>query len=194
VLPSRDRQRVAGAARASGYTLFGHLFAALVEALEPSTGDAPLAVAVPMSEGHRAGAADLVGNLTDLVIVPFAPRPGEPRAARRTRAADAVGHALSRPPLPLLGLLDALEAAGRPAQAPELLLNLEPIRRLPSVPGLQLSVVDMPRPAVRFALAVHVLDDGETLRVDVDHRTDRIDADSAAAFVDRFLWAAGENT
>lgn len=121
------------------------------------------------------------------MAVPLGPV-GEPRAAVAAR----VGRSVAASPVPLAAVLEALQAAGRPAVAPRVLFNLEPLRRLPAAPGLRFTEVDFPRPEARFDVAVHVLDTGEALRIDVDYRLDRAERAEVEALVERLIALAGE--
>ncbi|MDP1823666.1 MAG: aminotransferase class III-fold pyridoxal phosphate-dependent enzyme [Archangium sp.] len=170
-----DQQLIAEAARQADVTTFMYLFTAFSEALGRFTARDQYVIAVPVADRRFAGGETIVGNLTQLMVLPQEAGTFSELLARNAALLPRCYERASSSP------------GGKTAQV---LFNLEPTLRLPRLGTARLSEVDFPRPEARFELSVHILESEAGLRVDLDYLERALDQQAVEKLADDLIAGA----
>ncbi|MES1240935.1 MAG: non-ribosomal peptide synthase/polyketide synthase [Acidobacteriota bacterium] len=188
----RDGLRAVG--RRHGATLYAALLAAWSVLLHRWTGQDDLVVGGPAARRPLAGGDRLVGHCVDLVAFRSRLDGEEPPFSRylvamRSQVLDVQEHGS----VPFARLMSLLKLPADPGRAPliQTVFNFDPGLGLTRAGGLELAEVSPPVPHVKFDLAVHVLESGESPLLQLDYRTDLFDAATMDRLLERFVVLLG---
>lgn len=165
------------AARQSGNTLFMLLLAAFEYLLAKYSGQDEVLTGIPVTGRPFPGSERLVGYCTHLLPLRSKLASGATVREFLQQSRTALLEALEHQDFPFSELIRHLDRRRGAGLSPVVstVFNLEPVNALPSVPGLELGLVD---PLIRFTpfdLSVNVIDTGAELHLDCDYSTDLFD-------------------
>jgi amino acid adenylation domain-containing protein len=164
------------AARQSGGTMFMFLLAAFQNLLSRYCRQDEAVTGIPVMGRPFPGCERLVGYCTHLLPVKSRLTTEVTVAEFLRQSRKVLLDALDHQDFPFSELIQQLgqrDSSG--ASLVSTVFNLEPISALPTIPGLELSLIN---PVVRFTafdLSVNVIDAGEELRIDCDYNADLFD-------------------
>jgi|GEM_PF-132459 len=181
--PLADALRAA--ARRNGCTLYMALLAGFDLFLHRMTGQDEAIVGIPVTGRSVPGSERLAGYCTHLLPVRSSLRDESTVAAFLSATRKSLLDALDHQDYPFAELVREIGAQRDLNAAPIVtaVFNLEPVSSLPTVPGLELKLVEPLIQYTAFDLSVNVIDTGRELPVDCDYNTDLFED----ATVRRFL-------
>jgi amino acid adenylation domain-containing protein/non-ribosomal peptide synthase protein (TIGR01720 family) len=177
-VPAALSDALRGLARAQATTLYAVLVAAFDTLLMRYSGASTISVGTPVTNRSRADLEQVVGCFANTVVlrVDLGDNPSFvellARVTRQARAAQANAD------VPFNQVVEALCPVRDPSYAPlcQVLFALQPARAaLPSIPGLEISLLDVDAGGSQFDLSLEIAAEGQELAGAVEYDADLFD-------------------
>jgi amino acid adenylation domain-containing protein/non-ribosomal peptide synthase protein (TIGR01720 family) len=184
-------QRLRALAQREATTLYAVLLTGFKVLLARLSGALDVRVGTPVSNRSRAELERLIGNFANTVVL-RSDLSGDPSFIELLgRVSGTVREALARQEVPFDHVVEAVRPARDLSHAPlcQVLFAVQPeARRVPSIPGLEVELVDVDVGGSQLDLALEFAADGEGLAGAIEYDTDLFDASSIERFAARLSW------
>jgi amino acid adenylation domain-containing protein/FkbM family methyltransferase len=171
-------------ARREGVTLFMLLLAAFQTFLSRITGERRIVTASSVANRTRPEIESLIGFFVNILPLHTDLGGDPPFTTLLRRVRETTLDAYDRQELPFDYLVERLAPPRDPRFGPlcQVFFALQQPLPIPALPGLEVELLDVPRPRARYDLYLDVHQVGDRLRGEIEYPTDLFDAATIARF------------